>query len=148
MALCNGVLVSYVKARAEDHIDECGVGFWQRGERCAAMFLASLASHIPIMLWQLATVPFLTFVLRVRFARAAIRAKEGGREPPPVIPPRNGLNRLKLWRYPRGTIPYDIAVGLCVLFFVVLPWIHPVFYGADDPLGTLLARIISPVSSA
>ena len=85
-ALCNGLLISYAKARAEDDIDDCGVGFWQRGERSAAIWLAAATGHLPIMLWQQAISPFFTFVRRVRHARAVLRAEAAGTEPPVKLP--------------------------------------------------------------
>ena len=142
LSLCNGLMISYTKARAEEQIENCGVGFWQRGERSAAIFLASLTSHIPIMLWQQAISPFFTFLLRVRYAHAVLRASAAGRPVPPPIPPAQGWNRLRIWRFPRGTIAYDITVGLNIAFFVVLPWIHPAFYGVADPLGDWLATVV------
>ena len=143
VALCNGLLISYAKARAEEVIDDCGVGFWQRGERSAAIFLAAMTGHLPIMLWQQAISPFFTFVRRVRHARAVLRARETGAEPPATLPSPGALSMLRPWRYPRGTIPYDVAVGLNIAFFVVLPWVHPMFYGAADPLGDWLTSLVS-----
>lgn len=140
LALCHGTLISYVKARAEEYIDDCSIGFWKRGERCAAVFLASISAHLPIMLWQQAVSPLFTWLLRLRYARAAIRAKEAGLPPPPIIPPRTLSSLLKPWRYPRGTVPYDLTVGFHIACFTVLPWLHPVFYGGGDPLRSLLTN--------
>jgi len=147
-ALCNGLLISYTKTRAEDCIENCGVGFWQRGERGAAMLLAAATCHVPIMLWQQAVSPFFTFLRRVRYARAAIRAKQAGRDAPPVIPDRRWVSLLRPWRYPRGTIPYDVTVLFNIAFFVVLPWIHPMFHGAADPLGDWLSTILGPAAAS
>ena len=148
IALCNGLMISYTKARAEEYLEECGVCFWQRGERSAAIFLACFSSHVPIMLWQQAVGPFFTFLRRLGYARAAIRAKDADRDPPPVIPGRQWVNLLRPWRYPRGTIPYDLTVGFNIAFFVLLPWIHPMFYGAADPLGDWLNVIVSAPGSS
>ena len=140
LAMCNGMLISYVKARAEEYIDDCSLGFWKRGERCAAVFLASISAHLPIMLWQQALSPLFTWLLRLRYARAVIRAKEVGREPPPIFPSGTAARWLRPWRCPRGTLPYDLTVGFNIAFFTVMPWIHPMFYGSADPLGDWLAR--------
>lgn len=144
IALCNGVMISYTKARAEACIADCGVGFWQRGERNAAILLAGFSSHVPIMLWQQAVSPFFTFLRRVGYTRAALRAKQAGNEPPPKIPDHRWVNLIRPWRYPRGTIPYDLTVLFNIAFFVVLPWINPVFYGAADPLGDWLSTVLGP----
>ncbi|MCK4659146.1 MAG: CDP-alcohol phosphatidyltransferase family protein [Phycisphaerae bacterium] len=141
IAMCNGLLISYVKARAEDYIESCAVGFWQRGERCAAVVFAGLSCHLPVLLWQQAISSFFTFLLRFRYARAAILAREAGCKPPPMIPGHRWVNRLRPWRYPRGTIPYDFTVGFNIACLIALPWVHPFFYGAADPLGNWLARL-------
>ncbi|HEY3243602.1 MAG TPA: CDP-alcohol phosphatidyltransferase family protein [Phycisphaerae bacterium] len=133
LALANANLISYVKARAEEYVDDCSVGYWLRGERHAALLLAGLSAHLPIMLWQQALSPFFTVIRRVVFARQAIRARQRGQPAPPIVP-THGWQKLLLWRYPRGSVPYDIVTGSNIAFFTVLPWIHPVFYGAADPL--------------
>jgi hypothetical protein len=104
------------------------------------VFLASIAGHVPAMLWQQAISPLFTWLLRLRHAHAVIRAKEAGREPPPIVPPP-GLGRwLRPWRCPRGTLPYDLCVAFHIAFFTALPWIAPWFHGAADPLGDWLGR--------
>ena len=144
VALGNGLMISYVKARAEDCIADCSVGFWQRGERSAAILLACIFAHVPVLLWQQAVLPFFTFLLRVRYARAAIRAKQVGQRLPASLPGRNLAGLLRPWRHPRGTIPYDLTVGFNIACLLALPWIHPVFYGAADPLGIWLAEALRP----
>ena len=51
LALCNGVLISYIKARAENMIEDCTVGYWLRGERCAALLIGCTFGHMPAVLW-------------------------------------------------------------------------------------------------
>ena len=145
IAFGNGLMISYVKARAEEYVEDCGVGFWQRGERSAAVLIACLFAHAPVLLWQQAVSPLFTFLLRVRYARAAIRAKQGGQRPPASLPGRNMASLLRPWRHPRGTIPYDLTVGFNIACLVALPWIYPAFYGAADPLGAWLAGIVRSV---
>ncbi|MCP4590578.1 MAG: CDP-alcohol phosphatidyltransferase family protein [bacterium] len=137
IALCNGLMIAYTKSRAEDSIEHCGVGFWQRGERSAAMLFAGMSCHVPTVLWQQAISPFFTFLLRMHHARATMRANRTGAAPPA----RSGFSLLQPWRYPRGSIPYDVTVAVNIAFIVVMPWIHPWFYGAGDPLGDWLASL-------
>ena len=52
VGLCCGMLISYVKARAESEIPDCSVGYWLRGERFAAMLIGCLCGHVPAVLWR------------------------------------------------------------------------------------------------
>ena len=47
-ALGNAVLISYVKARAENLVDHCGVGAWQRGERCVVFLFAAFVGYLSL----------------------------------------------------------------------------------------------------
>ncbi len=64
-AAANGVLISYVKARAENFVDDCGVGYWQRGERCGLFLAGACFGHIPAALWLLGTLPITTVIRRI-----------------------------------------------------------------------------------
>lgn len=64
-AAANGVLISYVKARAENFVDDCGVGYWQRGERCGLFLAGAYFGHIPAALWLLGTLPITTVIHRI-----------------------------------------------------------------------------------
>ena len=72
VALFNALMISYTRARAEDLIDSCGVGFWQRGERSAAILIATFAHNIPALVIQQAALPMLTALRRIFYTRAVI----------------------------------------------------------------------------
>ena len=132
IAMANGYMISYVKARAEDVIDDCSVGYWLRGERCAGLLLASIVCHLPAWLWVQAVAPVFTIARRIHHAyreltrppdqttdasdRAAPDAKEGW------------FRRILRGDTPRGSIPYDILTFGSIGFFTVAPWIFPFFY--------------------
>jgi len=59
VGMANALIISYAKARAEDFIPSCRVGYWERGERFAALTIATFAGGIPAVLWELAIFPFL-----------------------------------------------------------------------------------------
>lgn len=86
LALCNAVLISYVKARAENIVPDCSAGYWLRGERVAAMLIACLCGHVPAVLWQQATLPVLTVWRRLTYAQQAATALATGRPAPPRGP--------------------------------------------------------------
>jgi len=127
LAFFNAFMISYARARAEDIIDACRVGYWQRGERSAAVLIATFAYNTPALLCQQAVLPMLTVLRRVLYTRAAI----AGRQPP--TDPRGGpLHlRLRLWRWPRMTIPYDLVTGLNIAWLIFAP------VGDIDPIRWL-----------
>ena len=136
LAMGHAVLISYTRARAEDLIANCKVGFWERGERIAAILIATLFYQVPAVLWLLATLPLLTAVRRVVYTMGVadhrrrtgedLSAKE-------VKPIGQGMFKLALWRYPRGTIAYDCLVAANILWIILAP-----FSAADDPIRRLL----------
>lgn len=129
LAVFWGLMISYTRARAEDLIQHCTVGYWQRGERVAAVLISTFAFNIPALLWQQAISPAFTVWARIRFTAQVAEGKT------PNLDPRQGsiLNRLKLWRYPRMTFPYDLVTGLNIAWLIFAP--IPANF---DPIGRLL----------
>jgi CDP-diacylglycerol--glycerol-3-phosphate 3-phosphatidyltransferase len=122
VALLHAELISYVKARAENIIPACPVGYWQRGERIAAIVIGLFSGHIATVMAMLAVLPAFTVLRRMLFARQQIRRLEKGQ---PLLDPRaplKGIMRLALWRYRRGTIQYDLitAANIAIILFVDL----------------------------
>ena len=115
LAVFAGLMISYTRARAEDLIDFCTVGYWQRGERVAAVLIAAAACNIPALLWQQALLPLLTVWARIDFTRRVAAGQT------PVTDPRKStraIDKLKLWRYPRMTWQYDLVTGLNILWLI------------------------------
>jgi CDP-diacylglycerol--glycerol-3-phosphate 3-phosphatidyltransferase len=129
VALFAATMISYTRARAEDLIRFRAVGFWQRGERMVATMVAVFACNVPALLWQQALLPALTVWARIDYTRKVAAGKA------PVTDPRQGggIDRLRLWRYPRGTVPYDLcaAAAIAFLIFVRIP-------ARLDPIGAAL----------
>jgi len=101
-------MISYTRARAEDLIDRCRVGYWQRGERSTAVLVGVFAHNAPALLVQQAALPLLTVLRRVLHTRAVLSGRS------PLTDPRQGGWWLKarLWRWPRMTIPYDLVAAV------------------------------------
>ena len=136
--MANAVMISYIKARAELVIPDCGVGYWLRGERSAALLIVCIAGNIPAALWQQAILPFFTVVRRVGWTRRVLAAQSAG-VPLPRDAPEGGVwSILRPWRYPRGSIPYDLVTGANIAFLIVAPYLHNVFGGDADPFRRLL----------
>ncbi len=123
IALLNALLISYTKARAENFIETCGVGYWQRGERQAAILIGLFRGHVATVIVMLAVLTALTWLRRMVFAYRQIQRK--GKNLAPLNPqaPLYGIMKLALWRYPRGTLPYDLvtAFNIAIILFVDLP---------------------------
>ncbi len=140
VALCNGVLISYIKARAEDIIPDCSVGYWLRGERFAAILIGCACGHVPAVLWQMAIGCLFTVWRRLSYAYAAVAALESGRPAPPRGPVPGWRGRLQLWRRPRGSIAYDLVTGANIAYIVVGPVLWPALLATEpwtDPLRRL-----------
>jgi len=126
-------LISYIKARAETAGGRGGGGFWQRPERVVTILLGLSFHHLPTAVWILGLAPIATVAHRLWRARRACAAAEGG-EAPGDGPP--GFWGVLLWRWKRGTIPFDLQAGatIAALVFWDLPPI--------DPLREAVARFI------
>lgn len=127
LAFFNAMMISYTRARAEDIIDSCPVGYWQRGERSAAVLIATFSFNVPALLVQQATLPMLTAWRRAHYTWMVIAGRR------PVKDIRSGPLHLRarLWRWPRMSVPYDIVTGLNIAWLVFAP------VGDIDPLRTL-----------
>jgi len=138
-AMANAFLISYTKSRAETLIPDCSVGYWFRGERSAAVFIACLAGHLPAVLWQQAILPFFTVLRRMVWTHQVLSAQSAGRPAPAAGPSPGVAGLLRPWRFPRGSIPYDLVTAANIAFILLAPYWHPIFTAGRDPLGRLLA---------
>lgn len=120
VALTNSELISYLKARAENFIESCPVGYWQRGERIAGILIGLFCGHIGTVMGMLAVLPALTVLRRLIFAARQIHRLDQNLPPLDPAAPLAGIMRLALWRYRRGTLPYDLvtAFNICIILFV------------------------------
>jgi CDP-diacylglycerol---glycerol-3-phosphate 3-phosphatidyltransferase len=127
VSLANALIISYVKARAENSIEKCPVGYWQRGERLAAIMIGLVCGHTGTVMIMLAILPALT-VLR-RFIFAARQLDRSHKKLPLLDPAKQttGIMQLALWRYRRGSLPYDIvtASNIALILLIDLQAIYP-----------------------
>jgi CDP-diacylglycerol--glycerol-3-phosphate 3-phosphatidyltransferase len=117
ISFCNAFAISYTRARAEDLIEQCRVGYWQRGERMAAVLIASLSFNIPALLWQQAISPAFTVWRRIHYTWRVTRGRT------PIKHPMDGRlwHRIQPWFWPRMSMPYDIITGANILFLIFAP---------------------------
>ena len=115
LSFFNAFMISYTRARAEDLIESCNVGYWQRGERSAAILIATFSGNIPALLVQQAFLPMLTALRRVFYTKKVL---EGGK---PVTDVRSAAwhYKIRLWRWPRGTWAYDVVTGTNIAWLIL-----------------------------
>ncbi len=138
VALANSNLISYVKARAENLIPDCSVGYWLRGERFAALLIAAFSAHVPGVLWQQAISPAFTVLRRVRWTVLVLEARRTGHPDPQAGPSAGWRGWLHPWRFPRGSLPYDLVTGTNIAYIVFGQWLWPALDGRWDPLRSWL----------
>ena len=97
---------SYIRARAENVVPECKVGFMERAERTVTIIIGLLAGNVHITLWILAVFTNLISVQRILYARMAM----DGREP---------QGNFWLWRYARLTAPHFTLCATLILFLII-----------------------------
>jgi len=117
VAFFNAFLISYTRARAEDMIESCTVGYWQRGERSAAILIGTFAYNIPAMVLQQAALPLLTVLRRIVYTRSVMAGRR------PVTDWRQGpwWQKMRLWRWPRMTVPYDVITAANIAWLIFFP---------------------------
>jgi len=122
VALVNAQIISYIKARAENFIDKCPVGYWQRGERIAAILIGLFCGHMGTVMVMLAVLAALTVLRRLIFASRQLQFQGNNLEVLDAKAKLKGIMRLALWRYRRGSVPYDIvtAFNIAVILLVDL----------------------------
>jgi len=123
VSLGNAMMISYIKARSENLIPSCSVGYWQRGERMVAILVGLSAGHATTLLWMMATLPALTASRRLAFSIQQLRNVQAGRQALTDTAPGRGWARLAFWRYGRGSRPHALvsAIYIAILLFASVP---------------------------
>lgn len=67
IAMTGSVMVSYTRARAENCIPKCKVGFLERPERIVLIIIGALTDHMAPVLWVLAVLSNITVIDRIMF---------------------------------------------------------------------------------
>ncbi|MCJ7544524.1 MAG: CDP-alcohol phosphatidyltransferase family protein [Phycisphaerae bacterium] len=132
LAVFHAFMISYTRARSEGLARPCSVGYWQRGERSAAILIATFAYNVPALVVQQAILPAFTMIRRIFHTKAVLAGAT------PITDPRQGniYLKLRLWRWPRASIPYDLVTGLNIAW-LIFARVHPA-----DPLGQCLRAVI------
>jgi CDP-diacylglycerol--glycerol-3-phosphate 3-phosphatidyltransferase len=99
---------AYVRARAENVIPSCKVGFMERAERTVTIIIGLLSGNVHITLWILAVMTNLISIQRIFYARLIMNNKE----------PKG---QFWFWMYERLTAPHFV---LCATFIASLIFGH------------------------
>ncbi len=108
-------MISYVKARSEDFIDSCKVGYWQRGERSAATIISAFACNPAAYVVEQGILPMFTLLRRIFHARAVMAGRK------PITNARiegRWYHKIQPWLYPRMSWPYDLMTAAYIAFLV------------------------------
>ncbi len=74
VALAGALMVSYTRARAENTVIDCKVGFAERGERMVLLLLALFFNRLGAGMWMLAGLAWLTTLQRLVHTHRALAA--------------------------------------------------------------------------
>src|SRR5665213_3015425 len=85
IVMSGSVMVSYTRARAENTIPSCKVGFMERPERVVLLIIGALFDHMAPVLWVIAVLANITVIHRMVFTyQEAKRLEEAQLRPTPV----------------------------------------------------------------
>jgi CDP-diacylglycerol--glycerol-3-phosphate 3-phosphatidyltransferase len=78
VAMIGSVMVSYTRARAENVIPSCKVGFLERPERVVLIIIGALADRMAPVLWLIAVLSNMTVIHRILYTRQEARKQASG----------------------------------------------------------------------
>jgi CDP-diacylglycerol--glycerol-3-phosphate 3-phosphatidyltransferase len=91
IAMTGSVMVSYTRARAENSIPTCKVGFMERPERVVLVIIGALFDRMAPVLWVIAVMANLTVVHRMVFTwQEAKRLEDAQLRPAPKAVAKGG----------------------------------------------------------
>ncbi|MBU0719471.1 MAG: CDP-alcohol phosphatidyltransferase family protein [Planctomycetes bacterium] len=122
LALIGAFSTSYVRARAECVIDQCKVGFWERGERTVLIMIGLLAARLATAMWMLALFANWTAIHRIYYTWTRLSKKPGEEEVEEGLPLHTieaAIYDFIFWRYDRWSWQYDAAVVASIAFLLL-----------------------------
>ena len=89
IVMTGSIMVSYTRARAENSIPSCKVGFLERPERIVLIIIGALLDRMAPVLWVIAVMANVTVIHRMFYTWEQSRQLERAQlEPPPPEPVR------------------------------------------------------------
>lgn len=65
LVIVGSIMISYTRARAENLIPSCKVGFWERPERIVLIIIGALFNRMKMVIWILAIMTQITVLHRI-----------------------------------------------------------------------------------
>ena len=108
----SSLVISYTRARAENLIPSCRVGFWERPERIGLLVTGLVSGHLQTALWILAFGTTLTALHRIFHTQSVLSQKSF-----------SPLQSIFFRDYPRKSWPYRLYIFVVILLtlFLKLP---------------------------
>jgi len=107
-AMVGSFLISYTRARAENVIESCKVGYWERGERTTYIIIGLLCGRVDVVMYMLGVLTHITVLHRMLHTWSVTNKGKS-------LELKNILLRIIFADFPRKTIPYDIITGIYIL---------------------------------
>jgi CDP-diacylglycerol---glycerol-3-phosphate 3-phosphatidyltransferase len=76
IVMTGSVMISYTRARAENAIPRCKVGFLERPERVVLIIIGALFDHMAAVLWVIAVLSNLTVIHRMMYTYSEAKQLE------------------------------------------------------------------------
>jgi len=92
IVMTGSVMISYTRARAENSIPSCKVGFLERPERVVLIILGALFDRMAPVLWVIAVLSNVTVVHRLFYTWEQSRQLERAQLEPPPPPERERVH--------------------------------------------------------
>jgi CDP-diacylglycerol--glycerol-3-phosphate 3-phosphatidyltransferase len=86
LVMVTSLMVSYTRARAENMIPQCKVGFMERPERIVLVIIGALFNRMAAILWVIAVLGNITVIHRIAYTYQQTEKKNLGLEPEPEEP--------------------------------------------------------------
>ena len=110
-AMVGSILVSYTRARAENVIEKCKVGYWERGERITYIIIGLYAGKVDVVMYMLGVLTHFTVLHRILHTYYVTTK---GRP----LELKNPILKIIFADFPRKTIPYDIIT----VIYIIIPF--------------------------
>ncbi|HXZ78518.1 MAG TPA: CDP-alcohol phosphatidyltransferase family protein [Terriglobales bacterium] len=86
LVMVTSLMVSYTRARAENMIPQCKVGFMERPERIVLVIIGAIFNRMAPVLWVIAVLGNITVIHRILYAYEQTRVKPSTRKLQPQEP--------------------------------------------------------------
>jgi CDP-diacylglycerol--glycerol-3-phosphate 3-phosphatidyltransferase len=91
IVMTGSVMVSYTRARAENTIPSCKVGFMERPERVVLFIIGALFDRMAPVLWVIAILANITVIHRMVFTYQEAKRLEDAQLRPAAVRERSSL---------------------------------------------------------